>query len=462
MEREQEFQAETRKSPTANQEAAQEALKQGKRAAAEGRQNEARRFVSRALELDPRLVDAWVWQGWLTEISGQAETCFRQALHLQPDNRAAQAGLHALARNESWASAASGSTSYGWRAMLAGLILLVGVGMFWQWSPASVGAGTRQQPEPSASATPRAGAVYRADAEIAWSHGREEEAMQLWEKTLAAEPNDSRLRARLLKLYTTRATASLQNRLPDQARPFLERAVSLSPDDKALTGEYEALQTYLAGRDALRGGDLDTASAKLAALYAQDPYYLDTVDLLYQTYMAKGDTLRETKQWMEAREAYANALRYHPHDSAAQQKAADMAEMAARPTPTPRPAKRIVIDISEQHFYAYEGDHLVYSLVTSTGEPGRPTKPGHYHVQSKIRNARSNVWHLWMPYWLGIYWVGNIENGIHGLPVLDNGGKLWAGYLGQRVSFGCVILDDDAAKKLFDWAEIGTDVVIQP
>jgi len=370
--------------------------------------------------------------------------------------------LRALARDESWAPAVPESTSYRLRAMLAGLILLLGVGLFWQWSPASVGAGTRRQPEPTAVATPRAGAANRAAAEIAWAHGREEEALRLWEATLAAEPGDSRLRARLLKLYVARATTSLQTQLPDQAQPFLERAVLLSPDDKALAGEYEALQTYLAGRDALREGDLNTANAKLAALYAQDPYYLDVVDLLYQTYMAKGDNLRETKQWRGARQAYANALRYHPRDPVAQQKAAEMAEIAARPTPTPRPAKRIVVDISEQRFYAYEGDRLLYSLVTSTGEPGRPTKPGVYHVQSKIRNARSNVWHLWMPYWLGIYWVGDIENGIHGLPVLDSGGKLWAGYLGQRVSFGCVILGDDAARQIFDWAEIGTEVVVQP
>ncbi len=462
MKREQEFPADQRMSPLANQEEALAALEQGKQAAAEGRRNEALRLVSRASELGPRLVDGWVWQGWLTEDPRLAETCFCEALRLQPDNRAAQAGLRALARHESATTAVPESTSYRLRVVLAGLILLLGVGMFWQWSPASVGAGARRQPELSASATPRAGAASRADAEIAWAHGRDEEAMQLWEKTLAAEPDDARLRARLLKLYVARATTSLQNQLPDQARPFLERAVLLAPDDKALAGEYEALRTYLAGRDALRDGDLDTASVKLATLYAQDPYYLDVVDLLYQTYMAKGDSLREKKQWMEARRAYANALRYHPRDSATQHKVAEMAEFAARPTPTPRPAKRIVVDISEQHFYAYEGDRLLYSLATSTGEPGRPTKQGSYHVQSKIRNARSNVWHLWMPYWLGIYWVGNIENGIHGLPVLDNGGKLWAGYLGQRVSFGCVILDDDTARQIFDWAEIGTEVVIQP
>ncbi|NOZ06620.1 MAG: hypothetical protein GXP41_09780 [Chloroflexi bacterium] len=67
MEREQDSQAGMRVIPLANQEAALAALDRGKRAAAEGRQREARRLVSRALELDPRLVEGWVRRGWLAD-----------------------------------------------------------------------------------------------------------------------------------------------------------------------------------------------------------------------------------------------------------------------------------------------------------------------------------------------------------------------------------------------------------
>ena len=40
--------------------------------------------------------------------------------------------------------------------------------------------------------------------------------------------------------------------------------------------------------------------------------------------------------------------------------------------------------------------------------------------------------------------------------------NLWDGYLGQRVSYGCVILSDEDAATLYDWTEVGTKVKIVP
>jgi LysM repeat protein len=136
----------------------------------------------------------------------------------------------------------------------------------------------------------------------------------------------------------------------------------------------------------------------------------------------------------------------------------------AAPAPGPVPTvggKRILIDISEQHLYAYEGETLVFSFVASTGSPGLDTRPGNYRVQSKIPNAYGGNWNIWMPNWLGIYWAGNLENGIHALPILPGGGRLWDGYLGTPVSYGCIILGITEAQQLWDWAEIGVPVDIQ-
>ncbi|MEK7278874.1 MAG: LysM peptidoglycan-binding domain-containing protein [Chloroflexota bacterium] len=123
--------------------------------------------------------------------------------------------------------------------------------------------------------------------------------------------------------------------------------------------------------------------------------------------------------------------------------------------------KRIVVDISEQRMYAYEGGALVWSWVASTGERGRDTAPGNYSVLNKIPNAYASLWNLQMPNWLGIYWVGKFQNGIHALPILSNGQQLWAGWLGTPVSYGCVILGTEEAAALFAWAELGTPVTIQ-
>jgi LysM repeat protein len=123
-------------------------------------------------------------------------------------------------------------------------------------------------------------------------------------------------------------------------------------------------------------------------------------------------------------------------------------------------AKLIVVDLSEQHMYVYQGDQLVFSFIVSTGRAGSYTMPGEYRVQSKIPNAYAATWNLWMPHWLGIYWAGSLENGIHALP-LQNGVLTWAGWLGTPISYGCVILGTNEAALLYNWAEIGTAVSIR-
>jgi hypothetical protein len=130
------------------------------------------------------------------------------------------------------------------------------------------------------------------------------------------------------------------------------------------------------------------------------------------------------------------------------------------PAPSYGGAKYILVDISEQHMYVYDGDQLVYSFVASTGI-GNSTRIGTFAVQSKIPNAYGSTWNIWMPNWLGIYWSHGLENGIHALPILPSGATLWAGFLGRPVSYGCVVLDTYEAQLLYDWVEIGTPVDIQ-
>jgi lipoprotein-anchoring transpeptidase ErfK/SrfK len=122
--------------------------------------------------------------------------------------------------------------------------------------------------------------------------------------------------------------------------------------------------------------------------------------------------------------------------------------------------KYILVDISEQHMYVYDSDTLVYSFVASTGM-NNATRTGSFSVLDKIPNAYGATWNIWMPNWLGIYWAGSLENGIHALPILPNGATLWAGFLGTPISYGCVVLGTYDAQTLFDWAEVGTPVDIQ-
>jgi len=127
------------------------------------------------------------------------------------------------------------------------------------------------------------------------------------------------------------------------------------------------------------------------------------------------------------------------------------------------PQKRIVISINDQKLWVFQDGTQIQKFIISTGIDRSPTQPGIFQVQTHVRNAYASVWDLHMPDFLGIYeaWPG-FMNGIHGLPTLSNGRRLWADILGKPASYGCIILDLDDAAWLYNWAENGVVVEIQP
>ncbi len=125
--------------------------------------------------------------------------------------------------------------------------------------------------------------------------------------------------------------------------------------------------------------------------------------------------------------------------------------------------KRIVISISDQRMRTYQDGALLNEYVISTGIPSSPTQPGVYQIQSHIENAYASNWNLWMPDFLGIYEaVPGFWNGIHGLPMLSSGVRLWANVLGRPASYGCIILNLQNASTVYNWAQDGVVVQITP
>lgn len=125
------------------------------------------------------------------------------------------------------------------------------------------------------------------------------------------------------------------------------------------------------------------------------------------------------------------------------------------------PHKRIVISISEQRLWAYENGAVIQEYIISTGIDRSPTQPGVFQIQTHELSAYASLWDLTMPHFMGIYesWPG-FMNGLHGLPTLSSGRILWADILGTPASYGCIILDLDAAETLYYWAEDGVVVEI--
>lgn len=131
--------------------------------------------------------------------------------------------------------------------------------------------------------------------------------------------------------------------------------------------------------------------------------------------------------------------------------------------PSARRDLTFVVDVSAQTCYLYGGNVLWYRWRCSTGRRGYPTRYGYFHVQNKLPAAYGGKWNIFMPYWLGIYWAGNTQNGIHGLPWnATTGAVTWAGWVGHPITYGCIMLDNSAAKTLYDLAYIGMPVIIRP
>ncbi|MGQ9904538.1 MAG: L,D-transpeptidase family protein [Anaerolineae bacterium] len=131
---------------------------------------------------------------------------------------------------------------------------------------------------------------------------------------------------------------------------------------------------------------------------------------------------------------------------------------------TPTNLKRIEVDLTTQTLWAYDGATLALSATVSSGIPKWRTLTGVFQVLERVDEAYNRLARVKMPNWLSIYDIGepgeSLTNGIHALPVMSSGRRLWAGYLGTPVSFGCVVLGIEDSDFIYRWAELGTPVLI--
>lgn len=122
-----------------------------------------------------------------------------------------------------------------------------------------------------------------------------------------------------------------------------------------------------------------------------------------------------------------------------------------------------VASISRQQCWFFRDGKLLNQWTCSTGRPSSPSIPGNYTVQTKLPRAYSAAADFWMPAWLGIYDAGTFENGIHGIPYrASNGERLWTDLVGTPITYGCIMLSDDLAQKLYEMAYIGMPVTVLP
>ncbi len=132
-----------------------------------------------------------------------------------------------------------------------------------------------------------------------------------------------------------------------------------------------------------------------------------------------------------------------------------------RRPPVPWSGTEFVISISRQECWLLQAGRVRYAWRCSTGAGPWATRTGTFYVKTKLAMAQSSAYRLDMPYWLGLYDVGDFENGIHGLPIdWTTGQKIWTELIGQPATFGCAMLEDRDAAILFERAYLGMPVHI--
>jgi tetratricopeptide (TPR) repeat protein len=457
-------------------------MEEGMRAAESGRKTAARRHFSRAAQLEPGKKDAWLWLAGLAADPREAVLYLEKARDIDPSDPAVQEGLQWAARRMAQQPKPTAETPpapkpaavparasrrairpWAWALIALATVCVVSLVLFGPAAYAWVTASSRPTATPTPTNLDRI-AQWREPLEDAWQRGDWMVVITILERVRSLEPGYGGVTDWLTAAYTNYGRSLVTQERWDQASRAFQTALQVVPGYPPAQTQVQALNQYLAGLDRAGAGDWMAARAAFQAAYALDSAYPNLPNLLYDACYRHGLLLQGAGDLRGAKTAYEDALEIVPDGAQALAKLAEVNYLLTPPTPTPTPIppKKIVVDISEQRMYVYEGSVLIYKWVCSTGEPGRDTRTGTFFVQSKIAEAWSSVWRLRMPYWLGIYWAGASENGIHALPINANGTTLWAGFLGRKVSFGCVILDTPNARTLYNWAEIGTPVIIRP
>lgn len=122
--------------------------------------------------------------------------------------------------------------------------------------------------------------------------------------------------------------------------------------------------------------------------------------------------------------------------------------------------KRIVVDLSEEMLYAYDGDTLFMQEPISTGLDFTPTPRGTFtvyamtpsrYMQGPLPDVSDQVYDLpGVPWNLYFTQDGAVIHGAY-----------WHDHFGHPWSHGCVNLSPEDAKKLYRWAELGMRVTVK-
>ncbi len=122
--------------------------------------------------------------------------------------------------------------------------------------------------------------------------------------------------------------------------------------------------------------------------------------------------------------------------------------------------KKIIVNLTEQKMYAYEGENLFMETFISSGLEDLPTPRGTFRIFEKTpsRYMQGPLPGISDQYYdlPGVPWTMYFNDygaAIHGAYWHDSFGNQW--------SHGCVNLEPEEAEKMYVWADIGTVVIVK-
>lgn len=143
--------------------------------------------------------------------------------------------------------------------------------------------------------------------------------------------------------------------------------------------------------------------------------------------------------------------------------AADVKPTATAPLPADSgTGRRVVYDITGQQVWLVEADGSVVRTHMVSGSRYDQLDPGTYTVFSASRHAISWTGNETMEYMVRFHRGRNSNIGFHDIPVKSSTDEevQTLAELGTPLSDGCIRQDHQDAKALFDFAPVGTTVVV--
>ena len=119
--------------------------------------------------------------------------------------------------------------------------------------------------------------------------------------------------------------------------------------------------------------------------------------------------------------------------------------------------KVIYVVTDDQKLYAWEGNQLVHEFDVVTGRPGKETEAGVFAINRKYEDYTSKAYGAEMPFTMFFTLDGKAIHGTNWATVRSYIHE----YISEQVgSMGCVGLTRENAETMFNWAPMGTRIVV--